>query len=96
MLLLRSLLLQAITAWRDGTGYSRCQLVKQYFSSVAGFTAPEVLLEVPIPEGTGGSFKDTILGLLPKQVAKSLTVLASRVGQDPFYAVLAYKGSKPS
>ncbi len=27
---------QAIQAWRDGSGYSRAQLVKQYFLCVAG------------------------------------------------------------
>jgi hypothetical protein len=42
--------LQAIAAWRDSTGYGRCQLVKQYFSAVEGFTQPEVVLQVPLPQ----------------------------------------------
>jgi hypothetical protein len=70
--------------------------VKQYFQSVSGFTPAEVLLEVPIPESSAASFKDTLMGLLPKQVAKSLSVLASRVGQDPFYGVVAYRDFKPT
>ncbi|ARV60669.1 SAM-dependent methyltransferase [Nostocales cyanobacterium HT-58-2] len=34
---------KAIQAWRDGTESSRVELVKSYFSSVPGFTPPEVI-----------------------------------------------------
>ncbi|MGL5807498.1 MAG: class I SAM-dependent methyltransferase [Xenococcaceae cyanobacterium] len=34
---------KAIAAWRDGTDSSRIQLVKSYFQSVPGFSAPEVI-----------------------------------------------------
>lgn len=37
---------KAISAWRDETGYGRCQLVKSYFQAVEGFTEPEVVYEV--------------------------------------------------
>ena len=38
---------KAIAAWRNNdTGYARCQLVKSYFTSVAGFTEPEAITEV--------------------------------------------------
>ena len=37
---------KAISAWRDGTGFSRAQLVKQYFQCVSGFTKAEVITEV--------------------------------------------------
>lgn len=33
---------KAINAWRDASGYARCQLVTQYFMAVQGFTQPEV------------------------------------------------------
>jgi hypothetical protein len=34
---------KAIQAWREGTEASRVELVKRYFSSVSGFTPPEVI-----------------------------------------------------
>ncbi|MCV3217533.1 class I SAM-dependent methyltransferase [Plectonema radiosum NIES-515] len=34
---------KAIQAWREGSEASRVELVKSYFSSVAGFTTPEVI-----------------------------------------------------
>ena len=34
---------KAIQAWRDGSEASRVELVKQYFTSVPGFTEPEVI-----------------------------------------------------
>ena len=37
---------KAIKAWREGTSYSRIMLVKQYFTSIEGFTTPQVLKEV--------------------------------------------------
>ncbi|KAG2446475.1 hypothetical protein HYH02_008466 [Chlamydomonas schloesseri] len=79
---------KAIAAWRDASGYARCQLVKQYFQAVAGFTTPEVLTEVPkvagAPAGgTGG-------GSLP-QWLKPLSRFFERTSSDPFYAVVAYR-----
>ncbi|KAK1319220.1 hypothetical protein QJS10_CPB04g01613 [Acorus calamus] len=44
---------KAVAAWRDGTTYSRVQLVVQYFQCVEGFTQPEVIRELP-GEGNGG------------------------------------------
>lgn len=37
---------KAISAWRDGSGYSRSTLVKSYFQAVEGFTQPEAVTEV--------------------------------------------------
>ncbi|MBD2385584.1 class I SAM-dependent methyltransferase [Cylindrospermum sp. FACHB-282] len=34
---------KAIQAWRDGTDATRVELVKRYFTSVPGFTTPEVI-----------------------------------------------------
>ena len=39
---------QAIQAWRDSTGFGRVQLVKSYFSAVAGFTEPEAVTQVDV------------------------------------------------
>ncbi|XWS30431.1 hypothetical protein CRYUN_Cryun24cG0117000 [Craigia yunnanensis] len=38
---------KAISAWRDGTAYSRVQLVLQYFQCIEGFTQPEVIRKLP-------------------------------------------------
>ena len=72
---------QAIAAWRDNSGYGRCQLVKSYFQAVEGFSQPEVLLEVPAPGG--GSGRPTSL------LDRLLTWLPQRAMSDPFYAVVA-------
>ena len=51
---------KAIQAWREGSETSRVELVKSYFSSVPGFTTPEVITRTsPVPNllqwlGTGG------------------------------------------
>ncbi len=37
---------KAVSAWRDGSDYSRTQLVVQYFQCVVGFTQPEVIKQV--------------------------------------------------
>ena len=71
---------KAIAAWRDGTGYSRSQLVKQYIAAVAGFTLPTVLTEVL-----------TTPDLSPLGRLKSLF---ARSSSDPFYAVVAYRNFK--
>ncbi|MFH7025398.1 MAG: class I SAM-dependent methyltransferase [Heteroscytonema crispum UTEX LB 1556] len=36
---------KAIQAWRDASETSRIELVKRYFSSVPGFTTPEVIVQ---------------------------------------------------
>lgn len=77
---------KAITAWRDGSGYSRVQLVVQYFQSVEGFTQPEIVRKLPGPSDSPDNKSPLnwvmkFLGLLP--------------GSDPFYAVIAHKNFKP-
>ncbi len=74
---------KAIAAWRDATGYSRVQLVKQYFGAVSGFTQPEVVTKVG-----GGDDK-------PPALFKWLAMLLQRAQQDPFYAVIAHRNVKP-
>lgn len=71
---------KAIAAWRDGTGFSRSQLVKQYISAVAGFTAPELITEVLTEPDY------SFLG--------RLKALFARSSSDPFYAVVAYRNFK--
>uniref|UniRef100_A0A7N0ZWL5 Methyltransferase type 11 domain-containing protein n=1 Tax=Kalanchoe fedtschenkoi TaxID=63787 RepID=A0A7N0ZWL5_KALFE len=77
---------KAIAAWRDGTAYSRVQLVVQYFQCVEGFTQPEVVRQVASP--SGGEDAASPLGWI-----KKLPGFMS--GSDPFYAVIAYKNFKP-
>ncbi|KAI8463981.1 MAG: hypothetical protein J3K34DRAFT_129281 [Monoraphidium minutum] len=79
---------KAISAWRDGTGYSRCQLVKEYFQCVPGFTTPEVLLEVKAP---GGAAPPAGGGGPLAALLRPLAALLQRGGSDPFYAVVAYR-----
>jgi len=69
---------KAIQAWRDGSPYSRVQLVRSYFSAVRGFGATEVVNEVPLPGA------DTPLG----QLAAGFSRFMGMSG-DPFYAVIA-------
>ncbi|KAF6253890.1 S-adenosyl-L-methionine-dependent methyltransferase [Scenedesmus sp. NREL 46B-D3] len=80
---------KAISAWRDGTGYGRCQLVKQYFQAVEGYTEPEVVQQVPLPAGQQQG--SGLLQLMPKQLQQFF----ARTSSDPFYAVLAYRNFKP-
>jgi SAM-dependent methyltransferase len=72
---------KAIQAWRDASGYARTQLVKQYFSSVAGFTQAEAVTDL------GDVVDDSIFGKLRRFFARSTG--------DPFYAVVAYRNFKP-
>ena len=71
---------KAIQAWRDASGYARVQLVKSYFSAVAGFTAPEVITDM-------GAQDDSLLGKIRRFFQRS--------SSDPFYAVVAYANYKP-
>lgn len=77
---------KAIGAWRDGTAYSRVQLVVQYFQCIEGFTQPEIIRKLPAT----GKAQD---GESPFSWFMRLVGLLS--GEDPFYAVLAYKNFKP-
>ncbi|XP_034707625.1 uncharacterized protein LOC117930926 [Vitis riparia] len=77
---------KAISAWRDGTAYSRVQLVVQYFQCVEGFTQPETIRKLP---ATNGAQEDK--GPL-SWITRLLGFLS---GSDPFYAVIAYKNFKP-
>ncbi|KAI3452500.1 hypothetical protein Pfo_009164 [Paulownia fortunei] len=74
---------KAISAWRDGTAYSRVQLVVQYFQCVEGFAQPQVIRKLPNAKEDNSIFSRItgLLGLLS--------------GSDPFYAVIAYKNFKP-
>ncbi|KFK37628.1 hypothetical protein AALP_AA3G008000 [Arabis alpina] len=79
---------KAIRVWRDGTEYSRVQLVVQYFQSVEGFTQPEIIREQPGRVGGGGGADKPVLSWFMNFLG-----LASR--PDPFNAVIAYKNFKP-
>ncbi|KAJ1696635.1 hypothetical protein LUZ63_005147 [Rhynchospora breviuscula] len=72
---------KAISAWREGTGYSRVQLVVQFFLSVDGFTQPEVVKKLPIK--SDNSPLDGIMRLFGLSQS------------DPFYAVISYRNFKP-
>lgn len=69
---------KAIQAWRDGTPYSRVQLVRAYFQAVRGFGAVELVDEVPLPGA------DTPLGQFGAAFSRFMGLSG-----DPFYAVLA-------
>ncbi|KAK9272717.1 hypothetical protein L1049_003094 [Liquidambar formosana] len=77
---------KAIRVWRDGTAYSRVQLVVQYFQCVEGFTQPEIVRKLAATSGAqeNKSAFSWIMGLL-----------GIFSGSDPFYAVIAYKNFKP-
>jgi len=72
---------KAISAWRDGTAYSRVQLVVQYFQCIDGFTQPEVVRKLP--------------GAVDSSPLNGIMRLLGLSGSDPFYAVLAYRNFKP-
>lgn len=74
---------KAIGAWRDGTAYSRVQLVTQYFQCVEGFTQPEVVRKLPSAGGSSASPLDAVMRLF------------GVAGSDPFYAVISYRNFKP-
>ncbi|CAO2035491.1 unnamed protein product [Urochloa humidicola] len=75
---------KAIGAWREGTAYSRVQLVTQYFQCVEGFTQPEVVRKLPSPaDGSSASPLDAVMRLF------------GMAGSDPFYAVISYRNFKP-
>ena len=85
---------KAISAWRDGTAYSRVQLVLQYFQCVEGFTQPETIRKLAAATTGGGAPEDK--GPLGWDwIMRSLGILLSGSDSDPFYAVIAYKNFKP-
>ncbi|CAN0924983.1 hypothetical protein LINGRAHAP2_LOCUS34499, partial [Linum grandiflorum] len=80
---------KAVASWRDGSDYSRVQLVVQYFQSVVGFTETEVVRklrgrkeESSKKSPPGFSWFKGLLDLLSGS-------------SDPFYAVITYKNFKP-
>ena len=75
---------KALSVWRDGTGYSRTQLVKSYFQNVSGFTEPEVITEV-LPDGVEDE-KNIFV--------KIMKTFMKRASSDPFYAVVSYRNFK--
>ena len=75
---------KALSVWRDGTGYSRTQLVKSYFQNVSGFTEPEVITEV-LPDGVEDE-KNVFV--------KMMKTFLKRASSDPFYAVVSYRNFK--
>ncbi|EEF35456.1 methyltransferase, putative [Ricinus communis] len=77
---------KAIGAWRDGTAYSRVQLVVQYFQCIEGFTQPEIVRKLP---ATSGAQEDKSL------INWLMRLLGLLSGSDPFYAVIAHKNFKP-
>ncbi|KAL6135846.1 hypothetical protein ACLB2K_068071 [Fragaria x ananassa] len=79
---------KAIGAWRDGSAYSRIQLVVQYFQSVEGFTKAEIVKKLPDANSSGAAKNKSPFGWF-------MGLLGLMSGSDPFYAVLAYKNFKP-
>ena len=75
---------KAIGAWREGSAYSRVQLVTQYFQCVEGFTQPEVVRRLPDSDGKSGS-----------SPLEALMRLFGQANSDPFYAVISYRNFKP-
>uniref|UniRef100_J3LYY5 Methyltransferase type 11 domain-containing protein n=2 Tax=Oryza brachyantha TaxID=4533 RepID=J3LYY5_ORYBR len=77
---------KAVGAWREGTAYSRVQLVMQYFQCVEGFTQPEVVRKLP-SDAAGGKPAS------PLDAVMRLFGMGS--SSDPFYAVISYRNFKP-
>ncbi|KAL6960509.1 hypothetical protein U1Q18_038272 [Sarracenia purpurea var. burkii] len=81
---------KAIAAWREGTPYTRLQLVVQYFQCVEGFTQPQIIRRLPATAtGSGGDEEErSPFGW----IARLLGLFSP---SDPFYNVIAYKNFKP-
>lgn len=94
---------KAIQAWRDGSEYSRVQLVKSYFMAVrdgdgeSGFRDIDVVKEVKMDDGNNSNNSSSAAAALwrinPFQAAVTavLGMVQGGGGKDPFYAVIAYK-----
>ncbi len=86
---------KAVSAWRDGSDYSRTQLVVQYFQCVAGFTQPEVIKQVlpitstPAEESQQQQQKGSLFAWFQRLLQ------TGGGGRDPFFAVIAYRNFKP-
>lgn len=78
---------KVISAWREGTAYSRVQLVVQYFQCIEGFTQPEVIKKLPSISNLSEDSKWPLSWML--------RLLGSFSGSDPFYTVVAYKNFRP-
>ncbi|KAG8082394.1 hypothetical protein GUJ93_ZPchr0014g46616 [Zizania palustris] len=77
---------KAVGAWREGTAYSRVQLVTQYFQCVEGFTQPEVVRKLPSDAGGGKAASSPLAAVMR---------LFGIANSDPFYAVISYRNFKP-
>ncbi|XP_061341867.1 uncharacterized protein LOC133288178 [Gastrolobium bilobum] len=77
---------KAISAWREGTAYSRVRLVVQYFQSVEGFTEPEVVRKLPATNDAQGN---------KSPIGWIMRLFGLMSGSDPFYAVITYRNFKP-
>jgi SAM-dependent methyltransferase len=77
---------KAVAAWRDGSMYTRTQLVKEYLMAVDGFTEPEAL------ESVSGGTQLSPFEAAATVVQKFFSTGSS--GADPFHAVVAYKLKK--
>lgn len=84
---------QAVSSWRESSGYGRVQLVKQYFQCVSGFTLAETITELPSAENQRSSWGSNLSG--PLKFLGNFGKLMQRSGSDPFYAVVAYRNFKP-
>ncbi|EOA31193.1 hypothetical protein CARUB_v10014360mg [Capsella rubella] len=76
---------KAIRVWRDGSEYSRVQLVVQYFQSIEGFTQPEIIRQQQPPPGSAQTSLFTWL----------MGFIGFASTPNPFNAVIAYKNFKP-
>lgn len=94
---------KAVAAWRDATGYARCQLVCSYLRNVKGYTEPETILEVPLGDGpllpsalqsAPSALQQAYLSAMDTPVGKAIRRLAERSANDPFYAIVSYKSFK--
>lgn len=79
---------KAISAWREGTAYSRVQLVVQYFQSVEGITEAEIVRKLPTTTKNYGEDNKSPLSWI-------MGLFGLLSGSDPFYAVIAYRNFKP-
>ena len=88
---------KAIKAWRDGTAYSRTNLVKQYISNIQGFTEPEVVTSIEENSNPNNNYHRHDPTFLLKVVTEKMnSVLTNALGnEDPFYAVISYRNFKP-
>lgn len=76
---------KAISAWRDANSRARVSLVQQYFQSIRGFSQPEVV-RGPRQRQQNDSPMATLSSYFRKLRGG---------GNDPFFAVIAYKSFSP-